>query len=125
MRLNDSPALIVVDDVAAQGFNFLHQSRLPLHAWARRASSTISCSPRRLPAVKRFGSLLKNELITGMVLLAPVAGTAYLVYLIVSGIDGLFPEELRPRLFGHPLPGLGVPSVLFGPCHSLVICGAI
>src|SRR5438874_11847703 len=47
-----------------------------------------------------------------MVLLAPVAGTAYLVYLIVSGIDGLFPDELRPKLFGHPLPGLGVLSVL-------------
>ena len=62
--------------------------------------------------MKRFGSLLKNELITGMVLLAPVAGTAYLVYLIVSGIDGLFPEELRPKLLGHPLPGLGVLSVL-------------
>ena len=62
--------------------------------------------------MKRFGSLLKNELITGMVLLAPVAGTAYLVYLIVSGIDGLFPDELRPKLLGHPLPGLGVLSVL-------------
>jgi uncharacterized membrane protein len=34
------------------------------------------------------------------------------VYLIVSGIDGLFPDELRPKLFGHPLPGLGVLSVL-------------
>ena len=38
-----------------------------------------------------------------MVLLAPVAGTAYLVYLIVSGIDRLFPDELRPKPFmGHP-----------------------
>jgi uncharacterized membrane protein len=62
--------------------------------------------------LKRFGGLLKNELITGMVLLAPVAGTVYLVYLIVSGVDGLFPDELRPKLFGHPLPGLGVLSVL-------------
>jgi uncharacterized membrane protein len=62
--------------------------------------------------VKRFGGLLKNELVTGLVLLAPVAGTAYLVYLIVSGVDGLFPDELRPKLFGHPLPGLGVLSVL-------------
>ena len=32
-----------------------------------------------------------------MVLLAPVVGTAYLVYLIVSGIDGLFPDALRPQ----------------------------
>lgn len=61
---------------------------------------------------RKLGSLLKNELITGMVLLAPVAGTAYLVYLIVSGIDRLFPDELRPRFMGHPAPGLGVLSVL-------------
>ena len=62
--------------------------------------------------LRRFGGLLKNELITGMVLLAPIAGTLYLVYLIVSGIDRLFPDELRPKLAGHPLPGLGVLSVL-------------
>jgi uncharacterized membrane protein len=62
--------------------------------------------------LKKLGSLVKNELITGMVLLAPVAGTAYLVYLIVSGIDGLFPDELRPKLLGHPIPGLGVVSAL-------------
>ena len=62
--------------------------------------------------LKKLGSLVKNELITGMVLLAPVAGTAYLVYLIVSGIDGLFPDELRPKLLGHPIPGLGVISAL-------------
>ena len=62
--------------------------------------------------IKRFASLLKNELITGMVLLAPVVGTAYLVYLIVSGIDGLFPDAYRPKPFGYPMPGLGVLSVL-------------
>ena len=62
--------------------------------------------------MKRFGSLFKNELVTGLVLLAPVAGTAWLVYAIVSGVDRLFPDEFRPRLFGHPLPGLGVVSVL-------------
>jgi uncharacterized membrane protein len=59
-----------------------------------------------------MGKLIKNELVTGMVLLAPVAGTLYLFYLIVSGIDGLFPDELRPKIMGHPLPGLGVVSVL-------------
>lgn len=62
--------------------------------------------------MKRIGKLLKNELITGMVLLAPVGGTLYLVYLLVSAIDGLFPDALRPRVFGHPLPGLGVIAVL-------------
>jgi uncharacterized membrane protein len=62
--------------------------------------------------VRRFASLLKNELVTGMVLLAPAVGTIYLVFWIVSGIDRLFPSELRPRIFGVPLPGLGVLSVL-------------
>jgi uncharacterized membrane protein len=62
--------------------------------------------------LNRLVSLVKNELITGMVLLAPIAGTLYLVYLIVSGIDRLFPDELRPKLFGHPVPGLGVISVV-------------
>lgn len=62
--------------------------------------------------MRRFASLLKNELVTGMVLLAPAVGTIYLVFWIVSGIDHLFPSELRPRIFGVPLPGLGVLSVL-------------
>ncbi len=61
---------------------------------------------------KTLGRLLKNELITGMVLLAPVAGTAYLVYAIVRGVDRLFPDALRPRVLGIPVPGLGVVSVL-------------
>ena len=60
----------------------------------------------------RLGNLLKRELVTGMVLLAPVGGTIYLIYLLVSAIDALFPVELRQRLFGHALPGLGVLSVL-------------
>jgi uncharacterized membrane protein len=62
--------------------------------------------------VRRLASLLKNELITGMVLLAPVVGTAYLVFWIVSGVDRLFPDEFRPKVGGVPLPGLGVLSVL-------------
>ncbi len=62
--------------------------------------------------MRRLASLLKNELITGIVLLAPVVGTAYLVYIIVTGADGLFPDALRPRVRGTPLPGLGLLSVL-------------
>jgi uncharacterized membrane protein len=62
--------------------------------------------------VKRgFGKLLKNELITGMMLVAPIGGTIYLVYLLVSFVDALFPDAFRPRVFGHPLPGLGVFAV--------------
>ena len=59
----------------------------------------------------RLRALLKRELITGIVLLAPVAGTLYLVYVLVSGVDALFPNSLRPRVLGYPLPGLGLVSV--------------
>jgi uncharacterized membrane protein len=61
--------------------------------------------------VKRFKDLLKNELITGLVLLAPVGGTLYLVYALVSGLDALYPDALRPKVMGHPLPGLGILTV--------------
>jgi uncharacterized membrane protein len=60
----------------------------------------------------RLGKLIKNELVTGMVLLAPVGGTAWLFYVIIHGVDGLFPVELRERWFGHALPGFGVLCVL-------------
>jgi uncharacterized membrane protein len=62
--------------------------------------------------VKRFKDLLKNELITGLVLLAPVGGTLYLVYALVSGLDALYPDAFRPRVLGHPLPGLGIITVV-------------
>jgi uncharacterized membrane protein len=63
--------------------------------------------------MRRLGNLLKNELVTGLVLLAPVAGTAYLVYLIVAGVDSLFPDSLRPNVpIIGPLPGMGVLAVL-------------
>ena len=65
-----------------------------------------------VPRVKRFLNLLRNELVTGAVLLAPVVGTLYLVFWVVRSIDGLFPNELRPLVFGFPLPGVGIVAVL-------------
>ncbi len=66
--------------------------------------------------MKRLSSLLKRELFTGLVLLAPVGGAAYLVYWLVTAVDGLFPHELRPDIhFGRraiPFPGLGLLLVL-------------
>jgi len=64
--------------------------------------------------MRRFGKLLKRELVTGLVLLAPVLGTVWLVYLIVTGVDSLFPDELRPIIpvLNRPVPGLGVIAVL-------------
>lgn len=61
--------------------------------------------------MKWFTSLLKRELFTGLLLLAPVGGTAYLVYWMVTTVDGLFPDAWRPHIAGHPLPGLGLISV--------------
>src|SRR5689334_2404703 len=60
----------------------------------------------------RLIKLLKNELITGLVLMAPIAGTAYLVVLIVRSVDAWIPEEFRPRVMGYPVPGLGLIAVL-------------
>jgi uncharacterized membrane protein len=64
--------------------------------------------------MRTFGKLLKRELVTGLVLLAPVVGTAYLVYGIVAAVDGLYPDELRPIIpvLNKRLPGLGVVAVL-------------
>ena len=62
--------------------------------------------------MKRFLQLLRNELVTGAVLLAPIAGTLYLVIAVVRAMDGLFPDELRPRVLGVPLPGLGIGAVV-------------
>ena len=62
--------------------------------------------------MRRVGRLIKNELVTGLVLLAPVGGTLYLGYLLVSTLDALFPDSLRPKVFGYPLPGLGVVAVI-------------
>ena len=48
--------------------------------------------------MRRLGSLLKNELLTGLLLILPVFGTAWLVYWLVTSIDGLFPDALRPSV---------------------------
>jgi uncharacterized membrane protein len=61
--------------------------------------------------MKRLSSLVKRELFTGFLLIAPVGGTAYLVYWLVTSVDGLFPDAWRPHIAGHPLPGLGLISV--------------
>lgn len=62
--------------------------------------------------MKRLLSLLKNELITGLLLMAPVAGAAWLAWWVITGVDGLFPDTLRPVVRGVPIPGLGILAVL-------------
>ncbi len=52
--------------------------------------------------------LLRNEIATGLVLLAPVVGTAYLIVWLIRTLDGFFPDAWRPDVFGRPLPGVGI-----------------
>lgn len=61
--------------------------------------------------MRRVVSLLKNELITGLVLLAPIGAATYLVYWLVASVDGLFPHAWRPTVVGIPLPGVGLVMV--------------
>ena len=62
--------------------------------------------------MKRLLSLLKNELVTGLLLMAPVAGAAWLAWWLITTVDGLFPNTLRPMVYGVPFPGLGILAVL-------------
>lgn len=58
--------------------------------------------------MKSLLRLLRNELATGLVLLAPILGTGYLIVWIVRTLDGFFPDAWRPTVFGGPLPGVGI-----------------
>jgi uncharacterized membrane protein len=58
--------------------------------------------------MKRFVSVLKTELVTGLLLLAPVGGALWLVVWLVSAVDGLFPNVWRPSIRGWPVPGMGI-----------------
>jgi len=60
----------------------------------------------------RLFSLLKTELVTGLLLMAPVAGALWLAYWMITTVDGFFPDTLRPTVHGVPLPGLGLLTVL-------------
>ncbi len=62
--------------------------------------------------MRRLGSLLKNELLTGLLLILPIVGAAWLVVWLATALDGLFPDSLRPSVRGLPLPGLGLVSVV-------------
>lgn len=57
-------------------------------------------------------TLLKNGLVTGLLLITPLGGTVYLSYWLITSVDGLFPASWRPVLGGLPLPGLGLGAVV-------------
>jgi len=60
----------------------------------------------------RLTTLLKRELLTGLLLVAPVGGALWIVWWIVAAVDGLFPNMWRPTIRGWPVPGLGLVSVV-------------
>ena len=62
--------------------------------------------------MKALALFIKRELLTGLLLIAPLGGATYLVYWLVASIDGLFPDVFRPTVLGRPLPGLGILAVL-------------
>lgn len=62
--------------------------------------------------MSRFFSLLKKELLTGLLLVAPIAGAAWIAYWLATSLDNLFPASLRPNIDGVPIPGMGVLAVL-------------
>lgn len=57
-------------------------------------------------------TLLRNQLVTGLLLLAPLAGAGWLVYWLITSVDGLFPDALRPHVHDRPVPGLGLVAVV-------------
>ena len=61
--------------------------------------------------MKKLFSLLKNELLTGLLLLVPVLGTAWIVWSVITAVDDVFPAKYR-QAWGVPLPGLGLAAVL-------------
>lgn len=58
--------------------------------------------------MKSFFRLLRTEIATGLVLLAPTIGTIWLIVWVVRTLDGFFPDAWRPMVLGRPLPGVGI-----------------
>lgn len=74
--------------------------------------------PKRESALAR----LRNYLVTGMLVLAPTAVTAFVLYRLLNGIDNLLGRYLRFAAFDyHRVPGLGILATLV----VLVIVGFI
>ena len=61
---------------------------------------------------KGYGTKLRDDLLAGILVLAPVGITAWVFFFLVGIADGmirLLPEAVRPETYlGFPIPGLGV-----------------
>ena len=117
--LYPNPGFPIYESVA----NFINARPVPLHlkeedafdqqdlSFLSQVAQQVAIGVENALAYEQIANL-KNELVTGLVLLAPVGGTLWLVYLLVSTVDKLYPDALRPKVLGYPLPGLGVLTVL-------------
>lgn len=54
-----------------------------------------------------LGRLLRRRLITGLIVIAPVGVTLYILYLLFRTVDGILGNVLY-NLIGFPIPGLGL-----------------
>lgn len=61
--------------------------------------------------MRKYLLRLRRHLITGLVVVAPIAVTAYALVLVFNFLDNLLGRYLRP-LVGVPLPGLGIVVLL-------------
>lgn len=56
--------------------------------------------------MKNLNSWLKKTLLTGLILVLPLAVSLWIVYLIFKKVDGIF-RPIMDKLLGYHIPGLG------------------
>src|SRR5262249_18270581 len=50
----------------------------------------------------------KRNFLTGLAVTLPVAGALWIFISIAGLVDEIFPDAWRPKVLGHPMPGLGL-----------------
>jgi hypothetical protein len=57
--------------------------------------------------MKSFGRILRRRLIAGLIVIAPLGVTVYILYLLFTTLDGILGRSLYERI-GYSIPGLGL-----------------
>jgi uncharacterized membrane protein len=57
--------------------------------------------------------VFKRNFLTGLLVTLPIAAALWIFIALASTVDEIFPDAWRPRVHGHPLPGLGVVAATF------------
>jgi uncharacterized membrane protein len=52
--------------------------------------------------------IFKRNFLAGLAVTLPVAGALWIFISIATWVDDIFPDAWRPKVFHHPLPGLGL-----------------